>query len=220
MEVKDEVTMKKSDLYISVDIETNGPIIGQNAMLSFGCAALRGDEIVSTFTRNLIIPEGTTTDADTMEFWAQYPDAYKATQVNQDAPEDAFKALCSWVFDLKLEDEIPVFMATPIGMDFSWMFYYGMNVAPVQWWKTFNFQGLDIQSYAVAAFNKPYIHSAKKYWPKKCRKPETWEGFTHTHVALDDAIEQALQFVEIRKYVNGLHDNADAFVLLHNVSVQ
>ncbi len=38
------------EIYISTDVKADGPIPGQNSMLSFGCAAyLKNKELISTF---------------------------------------------------------------------------------------------------------------------------------------------------------------------------
>ena len=43
-----------NEIYVSTDIEADGPIPGPNSMLSFGSAAFREDKtLVSTFAANL-----------------------------------------------------------------------------------------------------------------------------------------------------------------------
>ena len=48
------------------------------------------------------------------------------------------------------------------------------------------FASLDLRSYAAAVLKKQYRHVGKRQYPAE------WidEGLPHTHVALDDAIEQ------------------------------
>jgi hypothetical protein len=44
-----------NEIYVSTDIESDGPIPGPNSMLSFGSAAFRPDKtLVDTFERNLV----------------------------------------------------------------------------------------------------------------------------------------------------------------------
>ncbi len=182
----------KSELYISVDIETDGPVPGLHSMLSIGAAAIRDGEIVSTFSVNLDRLPNSEQDSDTMlDFWARFPAAYKATRVDTVHPSTALVRFCLWIKNLKEPDEIPVFIAYPITYDFSWMFYYGMNFARKQWWDVFNFQGMDIKSYAMATMGTMYSYSDKSHWP------HSWKTKTNNniHVALDDAIEQANQFI-------------------------
>ncbi len=46
--------MVTSEIYVSTDVEADGPISGINSMLNFGSAAYLADKtLVSTFTANL-----------------------------------------------------------------------------------------------------------------------------------------------------------------------
>lgn len=54
---------KKSEIYVSTDVEADGPIPGINSMLSFGSAAYLADKtLISTFTANKVefVREGIT----------------------------------------------------------------------------------------------------------------------------------------------------------------
>ncbi|HKX30422.1 MAG TPA: exonuclease, partial [Blastocatellia bacterium] len=47
------------EIYVSTDVETDGPIPGIHSMLSFGSAAYRADKtLVETFTANLELLPG------------------------------------------------------------------------------------------------------------------------------------------------------------------
>src|ERR1044071_4398386 len=87
---------EKMDLYFSVDIETTGLIPVKHSILSLGAAAIRGDEIVSTFEVNIKQQPGTVfQEAENgmdgnLDFWAKFPEAYAATQINQVNVTDAF----------------------------------------------------------------------------------------------------------------------------------
>ena len=56
--------------------------------------------------------------------------------------------------------------------------------------------GVDIKSYAMAKYNIECRETTKK----RLKDRVSWEG-SHTHNALDDAIEQANLFEEIRKWL-------------------
>ena len=63
------------EIYISTDIETDGPIPGPHSLLSFGSAAYLADKtLVSTFTANLETLPGALGDAKTMAWWATEPE--------------------------------------------------------------------------------------------------------------------------------------------------
>ena len=52
------------EIYISTDVESDGPIPGPNSMLSFGSAAYTADkQLVSTFSANLHTLPGAQADA-------------------------------------------------------------------------------------------------------------------------------------------------------------
>ncbi len=52
-------TIIMSEIYVSTDVETDGPIPGPHSMLSFGSAAYTADKkLVSTFSANLETLEG------------------------------------------------------------------------------------------------------------------------------------------------------------------
>jgi len=55
---------KKPEIYVSMDIEADGPIPGPNSMLSFAAACFNEKStLVGTFDRNLeLLPGATTTN--------------------------------------------------------------------------------------------------------------------------------------------------------------
>jgi hypothetical protein len=58
-------------MYVSTDVETDGPIPGGNSLLSFGSAAFRTDgTMVGTYTANLATLPEATADPDTMAWWS------------------------------------------------------------------------------------------------------------------------------------------------------
>ncbi|HEV2669038.1 MAG TPA: exonuclease, partial [Blastocatellia bacterium] len=68
-----------SEVYVSTDVETDGPIPGLNSMLSFGSAAYLPDKtLISAFTANLETLPGAAADPKTMAWWETQPEAWKA----------------------------------------------------------------------------------------------------------------------------------------------
>ena len=69
---------KETEIYVSTDIEADGPIPGPHSMLSVGSAAFLPDKtIVSRFSANLEALPGATEDARTMEWWKGFPQAWE-----------------------------------------------------------------------------------------------------------------------------------------------
>lgn len=58
------------EIYVSTDIEADGPIPGPNSMLSFASAAYLADKtLVATFEANLTLLPGAAGDPKTMAWW-------------------------------------------------------------------------------------------------------------------------------------------------------
>src|ERR1700728_4597400 len=62
--------MSSKEIYVSTDVEADGPIPGPNSMLSCGSAAYTGGkELIGTFSANLETLPGATADPKTAEWW-------------------------------------------------------------------------------------------------------------------------------------------------------
>ena len=69
------------EIYLSTDIETDGPIPGPHSMLSFASAAFLPDKtLVSTFSANLHLLDDATGDPKTMAWWGQNKAAWDASR--------------------------------------------------------------------------------------------------------------------------------------------
>lgn len=185
-----------SELYFSVDIETDGPIPGQNSMLSLGAVAL--DEVgneVSTFTVNFAELKGAVRDEGTMKWWASQPAAVvEAARSNPQDPENAIKDFDHWVRMLAGEREAkPVFVGYPAGFDFTWTYWYLVKFAGGS---PFSFSAVDIKTLGMAVLGCGYRDVSKK-----TLKPFKPKDLRHTHVALDDAREQGQLFINLLKHV-------------------
>ena len=78
-----------SEVYVSTDVETDGPIPGPHSMLSFASAAYLPDKIlVSTFTANLHTLPDARGDPSTMAWWQQHPEAWAATRTDLEDPAE------------------------------------------------------------------------------------------------------------------------------------
>lgn len=172
------------EIYVSTDVETDGPIPGPHSMLSFASAAyLRDKTLHSTFTANLELLPGASGHPDTMAFWRDHQAAFDATRTNLETPESAMPRYVDWLNSLPGR---PVFVAYPVGFDFLFVYWYLIRFAGES---PFSFSALDVKTYAMAMLKKDYRDSVKKNMPKRWFDP-----LPHTHVALDDAIEQGALF--------------------------
>ena len=198
------------EIYISTDIEADGPIPGPNSMLSFGSVALTSSgEELSCFTRNLETLPGAQGDPDTMVWWMRQPEAWKACRTDCISPLNAMREFVAWVKGL---DGKPVFVAYPAGFDFLFMYFYMMNFARES---PFSFSALDIKSFAMGHLkNVAYRDCTKRNFPKH------WfpKGVPHTHVALDDAREQGQMFINILRDVRGAPNGEGRYKLKSKIA--
>lgn len=181
------MTDKKEEIYVSTDVEADGPIPGPYSMLSFGSVAFGPDgKRIGGFTANLTTLQGATQHPDTMKWWATEPAAWSACRVGAVAPEVVIPDYRNWVLGLP---GIPVFVGFPATFDFMFISWYLHRFAGDN---PFGHHALDIKSYAMAVLKSDFKRSTKKFWPKK------WFGSEkHTHVALEDAEEQGGTFLRI-----------------------
>ena len=67
------------EIYVSIDVEADGPIPGPHSMLSFASAAFLADKtLLSTFIANLETLPDAMAHPKTMEFWQTQPEAWAA----------------------------------------------------------------------------------------------------------------------------------------------
>lgn len=177
------------EIYISTDIETDGPIPGPNSMLSLGAAAFTSEgKMLSTFSVNLETLPGATPNADTMAWWEQNKAAYEETRKNTKPAKEAMQDYVSWIAK---QNGKPVFVGYPAGFDFNFVYWYLINFTGAS---PFSFSALDIKTFAMAVMKTEYRESTKRNMPKRWFSDDK-----HTHVAVEDAIEQGKLFCNMLK---------------------
>jgi hypothetical protein len=181
------------EIYVSTDIEADGPIPGPNSMLSFGSAAFRADTtMVSTFSANLKPLSGAQGDPKTMEWWKSQPAAWEATRVDPRDPADVMPKYVTW---LKALPGKPVFVGYPASYDFMFVYWYLIRFAGES---PFSHSALDIKTLVMAALGTDYRESVKRNMPR-----EWFDDRPHDHVALTDAIGQGVLFCNVLASLRG-----------------
>jgi hypothetical protein len=168
-------------------------------MLSIGLAAFTLEkQLVGTFSRNLELLDGADIDERTMTWWAQpeQSEAYKKSREDLVSARGAMVECKSWLDEMRRFGR-PIICGAPSGFDFTFMYYYFqrfLGESPI------GFASLDLRSYAAAVMKRQYRHVGKRQYP-----PE-WidENLPHTHVALDDAIEQGCILINMMRANLGL----------------
>ena len=176
--------MRQLEIYVSTDVETDGPIAGKHSMLSLGSAAFSADkQLLSSFSANFDTLPGATPDPKTTAWWATQPEAWAACRQNTKAPALATRRYLAW---LKALPGKPVFVAYPSAFDFPFVYWYLLEFTGEN---PFGYAAIDIKTYAMAMLRQPYRTCGKDSMPA-----EWFDPAPHTHIALDDAIEQGRLF--------------------------
>ena len=189
------VRLRDREVYFSTDIETDGPIPGPHSMLSLGSAAFSGSgAVLGTFEVNFETLPGAIGEKGTMDWWSSQGDAYSKTRVDIQPPEVGIKKFVDWV---RTFEGSPVFVGYPATFDFMFVYYYiikflGPETSP------FSFSALDIKSFAMARLGSTFRGTTKRNMPRHWFR----DTGSHTHVAIEDAIEQGHLFCNILRESN------------------
>lgn len=181
---------RRKEVYVSVDIEVNGPIPGPHSMLSLGAAAFSEDgELIDTFSVNLETLPGSYGDPDTMKWWSKNKTAWRKCRSSQQNPRVAMKEFDRWVRNLPGR---PVCAAYPATFDFMFIYWYFIAFLKRS---PFGFSAIDIHSYAMGSLGKRFSET------RRSKMPQGWfvDIGKHRHVALDDALFQGKLFMNMVK---------------------
>jgi hypothetical protein len=174
-----------SEIYVSTDIEADGPIPGPHSMLSLASAAYRPDKTVAaSFTANLDTLPGATPDARTQAWWRGFPEAWEQCRQGARPAEVVMREYAAW---LKALPGRPVFLGFPASWDFMWVYWYLVRFTGE---RPFRESALDVRSYAMGMRKVSFQETSRTYLPKRWFDAD----LPHTHVALDDALEQGAMF--------------------------
>jgi hypothetical protein len=177
------------EVFVSTNVEADGPIPGPHSMLSFASVAFDEDGAeLSSFTKNLALLDGAAGHDETMAWWKTQPDAWRACREHLVAPVEAMRDYCAWLEALPGK---PVFVAYPAGFDFTYVYWYLMRFIGKS---PFSHSALDIKTYAMCVLKTRYRDATKRHMPRRW-----FPDVKHTHVALDDAREQGLLFTAMRR---------------------
>lgn len=179
--------MSSPDVFISIDIESDGPIPGDYSMLSLGAVVIGSPQ--ETFYREF---RPISDRFDPQAAAVSGLDRSRLIASGQD-PAAAMHEFAEWIGRVA-DRRRPVFVA--FNATFDWMF--------VHWYfihftggDPFGISGLDIKAYYMAAL-------AKGSWSetsKKAMESRFLSDQPHTHNALDDAREQAEVFARLKAFV-------------------
>src|SRR3954471_1669201 len=172
------------EIYVSTDIEADGPVPGPHSMLSFASAAYLADKtLLSTFSANLEMLPGASGHPETMQWWETQTEAWEACRQDTRPPAEAMNEYAAWLCALPGK---PVFVGYPVAFDYmfvQWYLHRFTGSSP------FSFFALDVKTYAMSLLKTKYRDTTKTIMP-----PRWFDDLPHTHKALDDALEQGALF--------------------------
>lgn len=174
----------RNELYISVDVETSGPIPGEYSLLSLGACVVGNTN--KTFYAE-IKPLNDNFIERALEVNGLSMEELKTTG---EKPAEAMGRFENWIKEAAGSNR-PVFVA--FNATFDWMFSHWYFIKFLEH-DPFGISGLDIKAY--------FMGKGKTLWggtvKKKVRACYPTQ-FRHTHNALEDAKEQAEIFKQMLK---------------------
>ena len=195
------------EVYISTDIEADGPIPGEYSLLSLGSVALdQNGKILGKFYKKLQPLKSAKQHPQTMQFWEKNKEAYLEATSDSESPEKVINEYADWLQNISKEHKSRLyFLAYPATWDFMFVSWYLIKF--VKKYKKnhfldvpFRHQGIDIRTFAMAQLKKNYsesgIDSMPERWTKESKK---FVG----HRADDDALKQGLIFINMLKENRG-----------------
>lgn len=179
------------EVYISCDVEADGPYPLDYSMLSIGAAAFTDTgKMISTFSANLNTLPNAGQDPETMVWWGTQKEAWEACRKDTRSAEEIMPEFIKWVETLDIGCKYrPVFVGYPTGFDFTFMYVYMMKFAGKS---PFSFSALDMKTMAMVLLNTEFRSATKRNFPRR------WFGKSrHDHIAVHDAIEQGELFCKM-----------------------
>ncbi len=188
----------RPDLYVSADVETDGPMPGVYSLLSFGFAVVgrydgesfqRVDPREHSFYRELR-PISDEFDPEALAI-----NGLDRTRLEREGmePEQAMTEAGEWVRGLS-DGHRPVLVAYPVAYDWAFLYWYFERFAPGG--SPFGHSScLDIRTQYQALAGTVFDRSGKMAMPAFLQPKAP-----HTHDALDDAIEQGELFANLMEW--------------------
>jgi hypothetical protein len=190
-----------ADVYISIDVEADGPIPGPYSMLSIGMAvagSYDGERFVAA-------------DPEELTFYGELrpisekndPEALAVSGLDRrrllregTEPAVTMAAADRWVRDVARRRGRPVAVAWPLSYDWVWTYWYFMRFTGRS---PFGFSSvLDMKTLYARAAQLTVGEATKSQMP-----PSLLPARRHSHHALEDAVEQAELFQNLFAWGGG-----------------
>lgn len=189
--------MSQRELYISIDVEADGPIPGPYSLVSLGASVAALREPGQPF--QLLDPDTTTwygEFAPISDRWDREALAVSGLsrtylENNGQQPQAGMQAFSTWVLAQAQQHQAkPVMVAYPAVYDWTWVYWYCINFVGSS---VFGFNGcLDLKSFIASRGDLLLKQSQPEQIPDSPLSPLPTVGLTHN--ARQDAIDQARLF--------------------------
>lgn len=177
---------KKREVFISVDIETAGPIVGEHSMLTVGACLAYSPEVEFSV---MLKPISNKAVAAALEV-----SALTLAQAEKDglAPAEAMSQFAIWIAKNVPEDSTPVFVGLNAPFDWSFVNYYFLKYLDEN---PFGFTALDIKALFMGATGCSWYDT----------KSSSIDNHVHPSLQGDhDALHDARYQAELFRLVNDL----------------
>ena len=175
---------QKREIFLSVDVETSGPIPGEYSMLTIGACNVDNPEQVFSCE---LKPISLNADPKALEVTGLSLETLAAEGLD---PEVAMKRFQDWVAEVAGNDSTPVFVGLNAPFDWSFVNYYFHRYLQ---FNPFGFSALDIKALYMGATGSSWANTRSSQMAALLHPK-----FRGDHHALHDAQYQAELFRLIR----------------------
>ena len=187
-----------AELYVSLDIETDGPAPGLNNMLALGAAVFSRDGKPGPTWYSTLEPcVGAAAHPETAAWWQTQPEAWAEVCKDRRHPDEALPDFVAWLEGLGAKKLVAA--AWPAAFDFAFVNYYchrfvGRN--------PLGFACLDLRSLAQGLTYSRGYYDLRENQMRQLQGQVDRTGLRE-HVAVDDAIEQGRLLVALLARTKG-----------------
>lgn len=175
---------KDQDIFVSVDVETSGPIPGEYSLLTIGACAIDGDDVFSCELK----PLNDNADPNAMEVVGLSLDGLKRSGLS---PMRAMSKFASWLDGLRIDTGTLVFVGLNAPFDWSFVNYYFHRFLQHN---PFGYTALDIKAYYMGVTGCRWTEATST----------TMSRALHPRNAPDhDALHDALFQAELYRLIRG-----------------
>lgn len=185
----------REDIYFSADVETDGPIPGPFSMLSFAmvyAGRFDGERFERPATYERSFYRELRPIADNFDLEALKVNGLDRERLCREgrSPADVMTEASDWITELA-DGARPVLVAYPVSFDWTWLYWYFIQFSRSG--SPFNHSSCyDIKTAFAVKAHLPVAEAGRSRLLATLKS-----GRSHSHHALDDAIEQAEIFANV-----------------------